>query len=101
MVFVYTTCRDIDEAKKISRLLVEQRLASCCNFWQINSVYSWEGAIKDDQETALLVKTLEIKLPDIENLILSNHSYSVPIIAAIDVKRINRAYKEWMVRCID
>jgi len=29
-------------------------------------------------------------------MISENHSYSTPIIASIDVRRINRAYKEWM-----
>lgn len=96
MVFIYSTCRDVEEARKLSKLFVEKKIAACVNMWPIESCYTWEGAMKCEAEYALLIKTNESKIQDIEDLIHQNHSYSTPIVAAVDVKRINRAYREWM-----
>ncbi len=96
MVFIYSTCRDIEEAHKLSKLFVDKKIAACVNMWPIESCYIWEGAMKCESEYALLIKTNESKIQDIEDVILQNHSYSTPIVAAVDVKRINRVYREWM-----
>lgn len=96
MVFVYTTCRDAAEAKKLGKLLVEKHLAACVNVTPIESVYEWKGKLVEDKEAALLIKTNEPKVAEIEEFILKNHSYFVPLAAVIDVRRVNRDYKEWM-----
>ncbi|MDI6883380.1 MAG: divalent-cation tolerance protein CutA [Patescibacteria group bacterium] len=101
MIFIYTTCRDIEQAKKIAKLIIERKLAGCCNIWPISSIYFWENKLKEDKEVALLIKTIEAKLQEIETLIQANHTYSIPCVAAIDIRRINRAYKEWLARCIE
>lgn len=96
MVFIYSTCRDAEEARKLSKVFVEKKIAACVNMWPIESCYTWEGAMKCENEYALLIKTNESKIQDIEDIIHQNHSYSTPIVAAVDVKRINRPYREWM-----
>lgn len=96
MVFIYSTCRDLEEARRISKLIVEKRIAACVNMWPIESCYTWEGALKCESEHALLIKTNESKVQDIEDIIQENHSYSTPVVATVDVRRVNRAYKEWM-----
>ena len=101
MIFIYTTCQNIDEAKKIGKMVVEKKLAACVNIWPINSIYFWENELKENGEAVLLIKTIEVKLQAIEDLIQSNHSYSIPCIAVIDIRRINRPYKEWMARYIE
>lgn len=97
MVFIYTTCGNPREARKLGGMLVEKKLAGCVNIWPIESIYAWKGEIKEDDEAVLLIKTIESKVAEIENLILKNHSYSTPIIATIDLHRINREYKEWLM----
>lgn len=100
MVFVYTTCRDADEAKKISTLLIEKHFAACVNMWPIESCYMWEGAMKCEKEYGVLIKTNENKIQDIEDMVMKNHTYSTPFVGAVDVRRINRAYKEWMSQVV-
>lgn len=100
MVFIYTTCQNSEEARKIGKILVEKRLAGCVNVWPIESIYFWEGEIKEDDEAVLLIKTVESKVTEIENLILQNHSYATPIIAVINIHRINREYKEWLMNWV-
>jgi len=100
MVFIYTTCRNVDEAKKIGKLLVEEKLAGCVNIWPVDSYYCWKGEFIDDKEATLLIKTVESKVAEIESEILKNHSYAAPIIAVIDIRRINREYKEWLMNWV-
>ena len=96
MVLIYTTCQNSEEAKKIGKLIVEKKFASCVNIWPIDSIYFWENEVKNDDEAVLLIKTIEAKVQQIEDLIMQNHSYSLPFIAVVDVRRVNRAYKEYM-----
>lgn len=101
MIFIYSTFKNTEEAKKIGKLIVGNKLAVCINIWPIESVYVWENEIKDDVETAMIIKTNESKMQQIESLISENHSYDVPCIACLDVRRVNQAYKEWLVKCIE
>lgn len=96
MVLIYTTCKDIDEAKKIGKLIIEKHLAACVNVWPIGSTYFWQDKLTEDNEAALLIKTNEPKIADIEEVLVKNHVYATPFIGSIDVKRLNREYKEWM-----
>ena len=100
MVFIYTTCKDLEEAKKISKLIIENRLGACVNIWPIGSYFREDGDIKGTNEVALFIKTMETKMSKIEELISSNHSYSVPCIAALDVCKMNAPYREWVMKNI-
>lgn len=96
MVLIYSTCRDIEEARKLSKLFVEKKVVACVDMWPVESCYIWEGALKCENEYALLIKTNESKVQDVEDIIHQNHSYSIPVVATVDVRRVNRDYKEWM-----
>ena len=97
MVFIYTTCADIKEAKKLSKLIIDKKMGVCVDYWPVNSMYNWENKIKEISQVMLCITTLENKLEEINEFISNNHSYSIPFIAGLDIRRINRAYKEWMV----
>jgi len=96
MVLIYSTCRDVEEARKLSKLFVEKKVVAGVDIWPVESCYIWEGALKCENEYALFIKTNESKVQDVEDIIHQNHSYSVPIVATVDVRRVNRDYKEWM-----
>lgn len=100
MILIYTTCRDILEAKQLGKLIIEKHLAACVNIWPIESIYFWKDKLTEDQEAVLLIKTHESKVANIEELILKNHTYATPFIGSIDVRRLNREYKEWMLTVI-
>lgn len=96
MVFIYTTCRDESEARTLAGKIVEGKLASCVNIWRIGSIYKWEGELREEKEVAMLIKTIEAKVQEIEDFILENHAYRTPFVGVVDVRRLNRGYKEWM-----
>jgi periplasmic divalent cation tolerance protein len=96
MLIIYTTCANLDEAKLLGKQIIDKRLAACVNFWSVDSMYTWNGKFESVSEVMMSTKTFESKRQEVDDLITQNHSYSCPIIAGIDVRRINRQYKEWM-----
>jgi periplasmic divalent cation tolerance protein len=100
MLFIYTTCKNIDEAKELGSLIINKKIAACVDFWPISSCYEWEGSFQCVDQAMLLVTTFESKLEEVNEIISKNHSYSVPLIAGVDVRRVNSSYKEWMTEVI-
>ncbi len=96
MIFIYTTCENATEADKLGKLVLEQKLGACVDYWPIHTMYHWEGELKDHEEIMMLITTFEQKIETVSDLISQHHSYSTPLIGSVDVRRINRAYKEWM-----
>ena len=96
MVFIYITCSTSDEAKSLGKLIIDNKLGVCVDFWPVNSMYNWKNKFVEASQFMMMVSTFESKLESVNDLISKHHSYSVPLIAGVDVRRINRAYKEWM-----
>lgn len=95
MVFVYITCKDKEEAKKISKALLEKRLIACSNMFPIESMYWWEGKIQEDNEIVILAKTKAPNYNKIKQEVKKLHSYDVPCILKIDVEA-NKLYQKWI-----
>ena len=79
---LYVTVPSKEEAKKIARILVEQKLVSCVNFFPIESIYQWEGEIMEEQEQVLLIKTANDVVLVAEE-IKKIHPYEIPCILEI------------------
>jgi periplasmic divalent cation tolerance protein len=97
MVFIHTTCANKEEAETLGKLIVDKKMGACVHYWPIKSIYNWKGEFKEVEEVMMTITTFEPKLEEVNDLISKHHSYSTPLIAGVDVRRINRAYKEWMM----
>ncbi|MFA6301326.1 MAG: divalent-cation tolerance protein CutA [Candidatus Paceibacterota bacterium] len=97
MVFIHTTCASKEEAETLGKLIIVKKMGACMHYWPIHSIYNWEGKLKEVEEVMMVITTFESKLEEVNDLISEHHSYSTPMIAGVDVRRINRAYKEWMM----
>ena len=94
---VLTTTSSEDEAKSIATILVNERLAACVSIIPlVRSIYWWEGEVKDDRETMLIVKTDRERFEKLSQKTLEIHSYMNPEIIAIPVEMGNEKYLEWM-----
>jgi periplasmic divalent cation tolerance protein len=100
MVFIYTTCKEMEEAENLSKLIINKKLAVIVDFWPTKASYQWDGATIITEHIMIMISTFEKKLEDLSALIAENHKYSTPMIAGVDVRRINYDYKEWMTRKI-
>ena len=68
-ITVYTTAPDEKSAEEIAKQVVEAKLAACCNFWPVRTIYSWEGKMKDDTEHVIFIKTTKKKFKDLEKMV--------------------------------
>ncbi len=91
---VYITARDLDEAKRISRVLVEERLAACVNVFPITSIYHWNG-LQEEGEAALIVKTTTKNVKKVENRVKELHSYDVPCIISFQIDG-SKEFLKWI-----
>ena len=95
MAFVYITCKDEEEARKISRHILEKGLVACTNMFPIRSSYWWEGKIVDDNEFLILAKTKEKNYEEIKKEVKKIHSYTVPCICLLKAEA-NNEYDDWL-----
>ena len=85
---IFITAGSKEEAEKLSRGLVEKKLAFCVNTVpSIQSTYHWEGKIHVDNEILLIIKTLRRNYEELENWVQKNHSYDVPEIISIPIHK--------------
>jgi periplasmic divalent cation tolerance protein len=96
--FVYVTCGSTEEAKRIGRTLVEQRLAACANVLPgMASCYRWQGRVEEASEAVLILKTSKEKAPGVIARAAELHSYSVPCAVELPVMSGNPAYIDWIL----
>lgn len=96
MIFVFTTCKNKKEAKRIGLALVRKRLAVCCKVWPIESIYWWDKKIVKDKEVALIIETLKKNFRKVEHEVKRLHSYTIPCILEIPIKKASREYLDWL-----
>jgi len=96
-VVVLVTCGTEEEAVKVARAVVEERLAACTNLISpVRSIYQWEGKICDDREWLLIIKTRQERYKQLEEKVKSLHSYSVPEIISLPILEGSSSYLEWV-----
>jgi len=90
---IFITAGSKEEADKISRGLVEDKLAFCVSTIPgARSTYYWEDKIHVDEEFLLIVKTRRDRYDVLETWVKINHSYEVPEIVALPIDRGLPAY---------
>jgi len=99
MIYVFWTCRDKMEAKKIIHQLLNKHLIACASiFPEIESIYRWEGKVEENQETKVILKTMSNHFDAIQSHIQSECSYEVPEILQVDISRVNPLYLSWVIQ---
>jgi periplasmic divalent cation tolerance protein len=102
IVFAYITTKNKSEAKKIGKILLQEKLAACVNiFDNMNSMYWWKGKsgsyrIEEAKESVLIAKTTKRLFPELLKKVKAIHSYSVPCILQIPVANGNKEYVNWL-----
>ncbi len=95
--FVYVTAGDAEEARRIGRVLVEERLAACANVIErISSIYWWQGQVQDDTEAVLVAKTREELVDALSRRVRELHSYECPCVVALPVVGGSADFLAWI-----
>jgi periplasmic divalent cation tolerance protein len=93
---VYITAGDEDEAGRIGRTLVEEKLAACVNINPMKSIYRWEGKIREEGEVAMFVKTRAELVDKVIERVKELHSYEVPCIVSLPIEKGYPDYLKWI-----
>src|SRR4249920_1016166 len=96
-LLVLTNLPDRAAAEKLADMLIDKRLAACCNILApCRSVYRWKGAVQHDEEHPMLIKTTVERYPEMEKALRAGHPYELPEIVAVPIERGLPAYLEWV-----
>jgi periplasmic divalent cation tolerance protein len=90
-IAIVTTTDSLEEARSIAAALVERKLAACAQISSIESYYTWQGTVQNDEEFRVLVKTTNDRYADVEAL---------PAIIAFDSDHVYEPYADWVADAV-
>jgi periplasmic divalent cation tolerance protein len=94
---VLSTCPNLRVAKRIARVLVDERLAACVNIVPVAlSVYRWHGRTESAREQLLIIKSLKRSYASIERRLRALHPYELPEVIAVPITTGLRDYLAWI-----
>jgi len=94
---LYATAGDRDEARRIGRALVRERLVACVNVLDgMSSIYWWKGEIHDETETVLIAKTTAVLAQRVVQRVKELHSYEVPCVVTLPLREGNPDFLDWI-----
>ncbi|MGH8946728.1 MAG: divalent-cation tolerance protein CutA [Acidimicrobiia bacterium] len=95
-VLVMITCGSDTEARTIARHLVTNRLAAGAQIIPIQSVYTWQEEVVEDDEWLLICKTRREVYEQVESAVQRLHSYEVVPIYMVSISEGGRTYLDWI-----
>ena len=98
-ISIYVTHKNMEEAKKVAKVLLEQKLIACATYFPVTSEYVWEGEIKNEEEVVSLFKTVRENWTLVKERIEAIHPYDVPAIMRYDVVSTDD-YLRWMYNTV-
>ena len=79
---VSTALPNLEEARRIARILLAEKLAACVQLLDMESHYVWRGETMAEPEVMLLVKTRSALFETVIARIKALHPYELPEIVA-------------------
>jgi periplasmic divalent cation tolerance protein len=96
-IVIYVTVGAAEEAGRIARALVEDRLAACVNqLPSVRSTYRWQGEVEQSNEELLIIKTRRDLLASVHKRVRELHSYELPELIALPVVDGSVEYLQWL-----
>lgn len=95
-VTILSTTNTKENAQQITKVLLANKVAACVQLLPIESYYTWKGAVCNDNEILLLIKTQHKHYPVVEALIVANHPYETPEIIQLPIEQGLPSYLQWI-----
>ena len=100
-VVVMVSFGDMDEARRIATILVEERLVACVNLLpNVESIYRWKGSVESAKEACGILKTTRGRVTDLESRYRSLHSYETPEFLVLGVDGGSTGYLAWLAESV-
>lgn len=101
-VIVIMTVPNREEAVKIVRTLLEEKLIACANLMDpVSSFFWWQGKIEEEKEVLVIMKSHENLFKKLSKRVTELHSYDVPEILALPIVDGSQAYLDWMKETLE
>ena len=95
-VIVLTTLPADADGPAFARGIVDDHLAACVNLLPpMVSVYRWEGAVEQETERQVIIKTSRDRVVTLWERVRELHPYDVPEFIVLPVVDGNDAYLRW------
>ena len=96
-VIVLTTLPADIDAAAFAESLVEARVAACVNLMPVmQSIYRWQGAIEQESERQVVIKTSRLRIDALWQRVRDLHPYEVPEFVVLPIVDGNQAYLKWV-----
>jgi len=96
-IVVLMTTAHKEEAVKIVRCLLNEKLIACANIvGPVSSLFWWEGKIDEASEFLVFMKSRENLFDKLAGRVKELHSYQVPEIIALPVEKGLPSYLDWL-----
>ena len=97
VVSVFAIFASAEEAARIGRTVVEERLAACINILApVQSIYRWKGAVETAEEVAAVLKTSSDSADALMTRVAALHSYDAPCIVTWPIDKVIGSYAAWV-----
>lgn len=96
LIAVVTTVASPEQARALAALLLEGRLVACAQISAIESLYRWQGELRQEPEWRLLLKTCADRWPAVEQALRVHHPYALPAIHAWPLAPAHGPYADWV-----
>jgi periplasmic divalent cation tolerance protein len=97
LIVVNVTAPNLATAERLARAVVEESLAACCTLVPaVRSIYRWQGAVHDDIEVLLVIKTRAALLDALTARVRALHPYTLPEVIALPIAGGSEPYLAWV-----
>ena len=101
-IIVFMTVSNKEEAVKILRALLKEKLIACANIMEtVSSFFWWDGKITEEEEVLVIMKSHEKLFKRLSTRVTELHSYAVPEVLAVPAVDGSPAYLDWMKDCLE
>ena len=102
MLIVFTTFANPEDAARVVRVLVEERLIACGNLLPgARSLYRWEGKVQDQPEVVVLMKTRKQDWTALISRLHELHPYETPECVAVRIAAGAPKYMAWLEAALE
>lgn len=96
-IMIYVTYPTNEEAKIVSKALLEKKVVACANIFPAHeTMYWWKETVEEGVEVAVIYKTTQEKFDAVKDMIIEGHSYDVPCVVALPIKQAHKEFGQWI-----
>ncbi len=101
VLIVFTTFANAEDARRVVRSLVEERLTACGTILPgATSIYQWQAAVHEEPEVQVLLKTSAERVEALRSRLVELHPYETPEFFALPAGHVYPAYGDWLAKAV-